>query len=195
MRKLYEQTSLHENHTISFDSFCDGVNIVGAHIDAPRLDLKPTPLYEDSELAYFKTHYYGGIKKYQWLTTPMALHGVVVRKDGSVENIVIGEDENDPVVGISDLLVHLSGDQLQKNAARVIEGEDLDVTNELNNEATVNNQQQMIIDFEAEMMKLLDPISDSYRKESSTNSNTQQNNQNTIPIASYLYDGIVVFQR
>ncbi|MBQ5992460.1 MAG: aminopeptidase [Clostridia bacterium] len=104
-----------------------GFNIIGAHIDSPRMDLKQNPLYEDSGLAYLDTHYYGGIKKYQWVTIPLALHGVVAKKDGTVVNVVIGEDESDPVVGISDLLIHLSADQLQKKAAVAIEGEDLNV--------------------------------------------------------------------
>lgn len=105
-----------------------GMNILGAHIDSPRLDVKQNPLYEDSEMALLDTHYYGGIKKYQWVTLPLALHGVFVKKDGTIVNMNIGEDENDPVVGISDLLVHLSADQMQKKASVVIEGEDLNVT-------------------------------------------------------------------
>ncbi|WP_297629722.1 aminopeptidase [uncultured Clostridium sp.] len=104
-----------------------GLKILGAHIDSPRLDLKQNPLYEDSELALLETHYYGGVKKYQWVTLPLAIHGVVAKKDGSKINVVIGEDETDPVVGISDLLIHLSADQLGKKAATVIEGEDLNV--------------------------------------------------------------------
>ncbi len=104
-----------------------GMNILGAHIDSPRLDLKQIPLYEDTEIAYLDTHYYGGIKKYQWVTLPLALHGVVIKKDGKVIDITIGEDENDPVVFISDLLVHLSQEQLEKKANKVIEGEDLNV--------------------------------------------------------------------
>ena len=104
-----------------------GLNIVGAHIDSPRIDIKQNPLYEDSDLAYLDTHYYGGIKKYQWVTIPLALHGVVAKKDGTVVHIVIGEDDGDPVVGISDLLVHLSASQLDKKGSLVIEGEDLDV--------------------------------------------------------------------
>ena len=104
-----------------------GFNIIGAHIDSPRMDLKQNPLYEDSGLAYLDTHYYGGIKKYQWVTIPLALHGVVAKKDGTLLNVVIGEDENDPVVGISDLLIHLSADQMQKKGAVVIEGEELNV--------------------------------------------------------------------
>lgn len=105
-----------------------GMKILGAHIDSPRLDLKQNPLYEDTDIVLLDTHYYGGVKKYQWVTLPMAIHGVVVKKDGTVVNVVIGEDENDPVFGISDLLIHLAADQLQKNAAKVIEGEDLNVT-------------------------------------------------------------------
>ncbi|ENZ03359.1 hypothetical protein HMPREF1092_00545 [Clostridium thermobutyricum] len=104
-----------------------GLKILGAHIDSPRLDLKQNPLYEDSELALLETHYYGGVKKYQWVTLPLAIHGVVAKKDGSKIDVVIGEDDNDPVVGISDLLIHLSADQLGKTAAKVIEGEDLNV--------------------------------------------------------------------
>ncbi len=104
-----------------------GMNILGAHIDSPRLDLKQVPLYEDTELAMLDTHYYGGVKKYQWVALPLALHGVVVKKDGSKININIGEQEDDPVFGISDLLVHLASEQLDKKAAKVIEGENLDV--------------------------------------------------------------------
>ena len=104
-----------------------GLKILGAHIDSPRLDLKQNPLYEDTDLALFDTHYYGGVKKYQWVTLPLALHGIVVKKDGTKINVVIGEDESDPVVGISDLLIHLSGAQLEKKGAKVVEGEDLNV--------------------------------------------------------------------
>ncbi len=105
----------------------EGMRILGAHIDSPRLDLKQNPLYEDTEMALFDTHYYGGIKKYQWVAIPLAIHGVVAKKDGTVVNIVIGEDEEDPVFGVSDLLVHLSADQMQKKASIVVEGEDLNV--------------------------------------------------------------------
>lgn len=105
----------------------EGMNILGAHIDSPRLDLKSNPLYEDTELAYFDTHYYGGVKKYQWVTLPLALHGVVIKKDGSTVEINIGEDEDDPVFFISDLLIHLASDQMEKKASKVIEGEQLDV--------------------------------------------------------------------
>ena len=104
-----------------------GMRIIGSHVDSPRLDLKPNPLYEDSELAMMDTHYYGGVKKYQWVTLPLALHGVVVKKDGTKINVVIGEDDNDPVVMVSDLLVHLSGAQMQKKAAEVVAGEDLNL--------------------------------------------------------------------
>ena len=106
----------------------EGLRILGAHIDSPRLDFKEHPLYEKNEFVLADTHYYGGIKKYQWVTIPLALHGVVCKLDGSTVEINIGEDENDPVVGISDLLVHLSQDQLTKPAAKVIEGEALDIT-------------------------------------------------------------------
>ena len=104
-----------------------GLNLVGAHIDSPRMDVKQNPLYEDTELVYLDTHYYGGIKKYQWVTLPLSLHGVVAKKDGTVVDLVVGEDEEDPVVGISDLLIHLSASQLEKKGSVVIEGEALDV--------------------------------------------------------------------
>ena len=104
-----------------------GMNILGAHIDSPRLDLKQNPLYEDTELAYLDTHYYGGIKKYQWVAIPLALHGVVAKKDGSVVEINIGEEEDDPVFCISDLLIHLSGEQMEKKGAKVVEGEALNL--------------------------------------------------------------------
>ena len=106
----------------------DGMRILGAHIDSPRLDLKQNPLYESDGFALLDTHYYGGVKKYQWVTIPLSLYGVVIKKDGTKVDVVIGEDDNDPVVGITDLLIHLSADQLQKTAAKVIEGENLDVT-------------------------------------------------------------------
>ena len=104
-----------------------GANICGAHVDSPRMDLKPNPLYEDNDIAYFKTHYYGGIKKYQWTCVPLAIHGVVCLKDGTSVNVVIGEDPADPVLMISDLLIHLSADQMQKTLAKGIEGEQLNV--------------------------------------------------------------------
>ena len=112
---------------IGEENIKEGINILGAHIDSPRLDLKPHPLYEDGNLAYLDTHYYGGIKKYQWVTIPLAIHGVVVKKDGSKININIGENIDDPVFGITDLLIHLAKDQMKKTASLVIEGEDLDV--------------------------------------------------------------------
>ena len=105
----------------------NGMNILGAHIDSPRLDIKQNPLYEDGGLAYMDTHYYGGIKKYQWVTVPLAIHGVVAKKDGTVLDINIGEDDNDPVFCVTDLLIHLAQEQMQKNAAKVIEGENLDI--------------------------------------------------------------------
>ena len=104
-----------------------GINILGAHIDSPRLDLKSTPLYEESSFAYLDTHYYGGIKKYQWVTLPLALHGVVVKKNGEKKYITIGEDENDPVLGITDLLPHLGKEQMKKEASEVIPGDNLDI--------------------------------------------------------------------
>ena len=105
----------------------NGMNILGAHIDSPRIDIKQNPLYEDNDFAMLDTHYYGGIKKYQWVTLPLEMHGVIVKKDGTIVNVVIGEDDNDPVLGISDLLVHLSQEQMQKTAAKVIDGEDLNI--------------------------------------------------------------------
>ena len=106
----------------------NGINILGAHIDSPRIDVKQNPLYESTGFALLDTHYYGGIKKYQWVTIPLALYGVVYKKDGTKVDIAIGDNENDPVLGISDLLIHLSQDQMTKTAARVIEGENLDLT-------------------------------------------------------------------
>ncbi len=105
----------------------EGINIVGAHIDSPRIDVKQNPFYEDSGMAYADTHYYGGIKKFHWVARALALHGVVVKKDGTLVNVVIGEDANDPVVGISDLLIHLAGSQMQKHASEAVAGENLDI--------------------------------------------------------------------
>ena len=113
--------------TVGRESIEKGMRILGAHIDSPRLDLKQNPLYEDTELALLDTHYYGGIKKYQWVTVPLALHGVVAKKDGTVVEFAIGEGEDEPVVCISDLLIHLAGQQLEKKAGKVIEGDDLNV--------------------------------------------------------------------
>ena len=112
---------------IGTESLAQGANICAAHVDSPRMDLKPNPLYEDSEIAYFKTHYYGGIKKYQWVTIPLALHGVVYRKDGSIVTITIGEDDSDPILMVSDLLPHLAADQMQKTGGKLIAGEQLNV--------------------------------------------------------------------
>ena len=112
---------------IGTEPLSKGSNICAAHVDSPRMDLKPNPLYEDAEIAYFKTHYYGGIKKYQWPTVELALHGVVCLKDGTTVNITVGEDVEDPILMISDLLPHLAADQMQKTAAQVIAGEQLNV--------------------------------------------------------------------
>lgn len=112
---------------VGTESLDEGANICAAHVDSPRMDLKPQPLYEDSEIAYFKTHYYGGIKKYQWTCVPLAIHGVVCKKDGSEVTVTIGEDENDPILVVSDLLIHLSADQMKKTLAEGIAGEQLNV--------------------------------------------------------------------
>ncbi len=113
--------------TIGKSPMEQGMNILGAHIDSPRLDVKQNPLYEDTEFAYLDTHYYGGIKKYQWVALPLAIHGVIAKKDQTLVEIVIGEDSKDPVVSITDLLIHLAGEQLDKRASKVIEGEQLDI--------------------------------------------------------------------
>lgn len=105
----------------------NGMNILGAHIDSPRIDVKQNPLYENEDLAYLDTHYYGGIKKYQWVTLPLALHGVIVKTDGTVQKVNIGEKEDDPVFVVTDLLIHLAGKQMEKKASMVIEGEKLDL--------------------------------------------------------------------
>lgn len=112
---------------IGEEDITKGMNILGAHIDSPRIDIKQNPLYEDSDLAYLDTHYYGGVKKYQWTALPLALHGVIAKKDGSVVNVNIGEAEGDPIVYITDLLVHLAGRQMEKKASEVVEGENLDI--------------------------------------------------------------------
>ncbi len=112
---------------IGKESLEKGMNILGAHIDSPRLDLKQDPLYEDTDFAMLDTHYYGGIKKYQWVTLPLALHGVIAKKDGTVVKVNIGDKPGDPVFGVSDLLIHLSADQMSKKASEVIEGENLDL--------------------------------------------------------------------
>ncbi len=105
----------------------DGLNILGAHIDSPRMDVKQNPLYEDSELAYLDTHYYGGIKKYQWVTLPLAIHGVIVKTDGTTVEVNIGEDDKDPVFCVTDLLIHLASEQMDKKGNKVVEGENLDI--------------------------------------------------------------------
>ncbi|QFJ54728.1 aminopeptidase [Pseudobutyrivibrio xylanivorans] len=112
---------------IGTEALENGLNILGAHIDSPRMDLKQNPLYEDTDIALLDTHYYGGIKKYQWVTIPLALHGVIAKKDGTTVKINVGEDTSDPVFGISDLLIHLAADQMDKKGAKVVEGEDLNI--------------------------------------------------------------------
>ena len=112
---------------IGEEPISEGMNILGAHIDSPRIDVKQNPLYENEGLAYLDTHYYGGIKKYQWVAQPLSLHGVIVKKDGTTEKVSIGEDENDPVFVITDLLVNLAQEQMEKKASKVIEGEKLDL--------------------------------------------------------------------
>lgn len=104
-----------------------GMNILGAHIDSPRIDIKQNPLYEDEHLAYLDTHYYGGIKNYQWVTLPLAMHGVIAKKDGTVVDINVGDDEGDPVFCVSDLLIHLASQQMDKKGNKIVEGEDLDI--------------------------------------------------------------------
>ena len=111
--------------TVGSEPLESGMHISAAHIDSPRLDLKPNPLYQNEELAYFKTHYYGGIKKYQWTATPLALHGVVVKKDGTVIDVKIGEDDSDPVLYVTDLLPHLAAEQAKRTMNVVIKGEEL----------------------------------------------------------------------
>ena len=128
----------------------NGMNILGAHVDSPRIDLKQNPLYEAGQLSYFDTHYYGGVKKYQWVTIPLAIHGVVVKKDGTKVEIVIGEDENDPVLVITDLLIHLAQEQLKKEAAKVIEGEKLDVL--IGSKPLADEEQEAV---KANILKLL----------------------------------------
>lgn len=128
----------------------EGMRILGAHIDSPRMDLKQNPLYESEGFVLADTHYYGGVKKYQWVTIPLSLYGVVAKKDGTVVDVVIGEDDNDPVVGISDLLIHLAAEQLDKKAAKVIEGENLDAT--LGNMPLVGEEKDAV---KANILKLL----------------------------------------
>lgn len=135
---------------VGTEELSGGMSILCAHIDSPRLDIKQNPLYEDTDLAYLDTHYYGGVKKYQWVTIPLSLYGVVAKKDGTVVDVVIGEDDNDPVVGISDLLIHLAAEQLDKKAVKVIEGENLDVT--LGNMPLVGEEKDAV---KANILKLL----------------------------------------
>ncbi len=127
---------------IGTDDMTEGMNILGAHIDSPRIDVKQNPLYEDSDLAYLDTHYYGGIKKYQWVAMPLAIHGVVALKDGSVVNVNIGEEETDPVFCITDLLPHLGAEQMEKKAAKVVEGESLDLL--IGSEPLVGEEKQAV---------------------------------------------------
>ena len=127
--KIY---SINKNKAVALfnigkDSLTEGMNIIGSHVDAPRIDLKPNALYEEEGFALFETHYYGGIKKYQWVTIPLAIHGVFCKENGETVNIVIGEDESDPVVYITDLLIHLAANQMDKKLAKGIEGEDLNI--------------------------------------------------------------------
>ena len=128
----------------------EGMNILGAHIDSPRLDVKQNPLYESSELAFMDTHYYGGIKHYQWVTVPLALHGVIAKKDGSVVDVKIGEDADDPVFCISDLLIHLANQQMGKKANEVVEGEALDIL--------VGNRPLVVRDEDGEAKEQKDPV-------------------------------------
>ena len=127
-----------------------GLRVLGAHIDSPRIDVKQNPLYESHNFALLDTHYYGGIKKYQWVTIPLAIYGVVCKKDGKVIDVEIGDGKDDPILGISDLLIHLSQDQMQKNGAKVIEGEDLDVT--LGSKPLVGEEKDAV---KANILKLL----------------------------------------
>lgn len=136
---------------VGSDPLEQGMNILGAHIDSPRLDLKQNPLYEDSGFAYFDTHYYGGIKKYQWVTIPLGIHGVIVRKDGTKEVVSIGEKEDDPVFAVTDLLVHLSSKQMEKKASTVVEGENLDIL--IGSRPLVNEEKEAVA---AQIMKLLE---------------------------------------
>ena len=134
----------------------NGMNILGAHIDSPRIDVKQNPLYENEELAYLDTHYYGGIKKYQWVTLPLALHGVIVKTDGTVQEVNIGEKDDDPVFVVTDLLIHLAGKQMEKKASVVIEGEKLDLligSRPLEKEEGLNESEKEAV--KANVMKIL----------------------------------------
>ena len=131
----------------------EGMNILGAHIDSPRIDLKANPIYESDGFVYFDTHYYGGIKKYHWVTLPLALHGVIVKKDGQKIEICIGEDKDDPVVGITDLLPHLAGEQMKKESSKLIEGEDLDIL--IGNKPKIINNQEEKEEIKSSILALL----------------------------------------
>ena len=133
-----------------------GMNILGAHVDSPRIDIKQNPLYENEEFAYLDTHYYGGIKKYQWVSTPLALHGVIAKKDGTVVKVNIGEKDDDPVFVITDLLVHLAAKQMEKKANEVIEGENLDLligSRPIEKDETLNKEEKDTV--KANVMRLL----------------------------------------
>ena len=133
-----------------------GMNILGAHIDSPRMDLKQDPLYEDTDFAMLDTHYYGGIKKYQWVTLPLALHGVIAKKDGTVVKVNVGDKPGDPVFGVSDLLIHLSGDQMEKKGAKVIEGEALDIlVGSMPLEAKTEEEKKVKTLVQANVLKIL----------------------------------------
>ena len=124
VQKMNKVVALFE---IGSENIENGLNILGAHIDSPRLDAKQNPIYEKDFITYLNTHYYGGIKKYQWVTTPLAIHGIVCKTDGTTVNINVGEDESDPVFCISDILPHLAQEQMKKAGTEIIKGEDLDV--------------------------------------------------------------------
>lgn len=145
---------------IGREPLTNGMNILGAHIDSPRIDLKANPIYESEGFAYFDTHYYGGIKKYQWVTLPLALHGVVIKKDGTKIEINIGEKEDDPVFGITDLLPHLAGEQMKKEASKLIEGEDLDII--IGNKPLSNNSEEKNIEKKEIKNNILNILKEQY---------------------------------
>ena len=145
---------------IGKEPITNGMNILGAHIDSPRIDLKANPLYESEGFAYFDTHYYGGIKKYQWVMLPLALHGVVVKKDGTKIDINIGEKEDDPVFGITDLLPHLAGEQMKKESAKLIEGENLDII--IGNKPLSNNSEEKNDEKEEIKTNILNILKEQY---------------------------------
>ena len=145
---------------IGKEPITNGMNILGANIDSPRIDLKANPLYESEGFAYFDTHYYGGLKKYQWVTLPLALHGVVVKKDGTKIDINIGEKEDDPVFGITDLLPHLAGEQMKKESAKLIEGENLDII--IGNKPLSNNSEEKNDEKEEIKTNILNILKEQY---------------------------------